>query len=1632
MIPLLKIRLHKIKNNPFKQIIQYSLPLVYIIWILIILYEITDTRPSIDPPQDSTSTLYSLFDLNVTHPTVSGFEFSNRSYGIISKDKQIQIKMKEYFDALKVSDRFTIYDSYEAYYNGTYFNSYSVSFAFEVNKNEQNEYQCQVYIDQFDDDRFMNSYNVLYETATLTEYGIGILPMFYTGVLSQLLMHLEGKEPTNNYVIKYMSFQTYGGVNSFSYELPNYVIFGLLAFFYYFTCISMMLWMIEEKEHKLTLFLFRQGMTNKSYILSWFVIFCVLSMPIAIIMSIILVIYYFVGINIIWLFITFILFLVNLFSYSFFFHSLFDKSQDATVISKISYLAICAFSFIINSIHFPYKFRILFLFFPQINISTVLSLIISFGGINVDLITKITALNGGVCILYCYVMFILSSLFFFGFGIFIMKYKQSKLPLSTFICNLCTTTTTKQLSIIDQEDKTNQLLITNNNNFHQEPNQYQTQSKADNTHLHIDKVTKQYGDLIAVNEFEGDLYPGEIFCLLGHNGAGKTTLIKILSGGENPNSGDIYMDNISLITNKNYLFKHIGICSQENIFFDYLTVEQHISLMYELKGGKVNIIEMNDLITKLGLNLKAKWLTKELSGGDKRKLCVALALIGQSKLILLDEPTSGMDIVSKRVLWDFLKGYRQNKIIILTTHSIDEAEYLGDRIGIMLEGKYYCSGTSTFLKSKLSKGYTINLILDSSRFTREMVNQLYIELKQIDQTAEIKYQSMFMLSMYFKTINEQVNAVFSKLSELKNNFPIVNYTMSSTTLEEVFLFVNVLQNEPNVNGVLSLNDSIPITNESQNIQIADKTPPSCCGQIYLNIKRQCISFWRNKLSFFIEIFSSLMLFLVIIFIFILSYLTIRETNERDFTDLLEINNAIHYKFFEGTTVDSLKSSYYYKSASPILNFNYFDIEPTDINNPDTLITKNNNKTIRNSIFLNNINNTTHISIATSFSNKFAFHADMNMLLSYLFERDYGIKASFSPVIKLINTYHRTQSDTTLLEALLFILLSCITLISFGTYLLTNLIKERQNNIVHLYYLSGGNMCSYWISNLILDILKYCILVFIIILLSPIGHISFASNCFIGISIVSCCLYTYLFSYMFNTHEDGNKMYMTFNLVCLVLLPLLIDINASSGYFRYVTVSDFLPFTALFSAIIRFEFLSVGYYGFYIVIKTPIVFIIQCVVYTVLIMLCEKKVFQKWYHCICKTVYYVFSSSSNNLQQQQQQQTTQRTFNEELLSGDIVVNACNNIVKDYNKEQQDKIALDTDKKQLSVKISGLSKIYYKCCCCNRSIKAVNNLYIGLNQNEKLGLLGYNGSGKTTVFKSLINEIMFDGNISIFGYNNKSQFKQIRKSIGYCPQENALFDYLTVNDMLLYFQKLRNVHMSIDDILKTYDLIKYRNTLTTHLSGGNKRKLLFAIALIDNNSELLLLDEPSTGVDPKSRRKMWENINRLSSNKNFNMILSTHSMEEAEILCDTVSWLRDGQLICLGNPEQLKLAHSMGYILHIKFNEDDNVFEGDDDIIRQVSTVFNIAYDRCLMYVKDIPKVLSYLRKILSFYESVHTKVSKCTLIDIRRDLSFEIVLNIIESMQSELFAQILTMKESSNDIAELTISMVPLENIFTKM
>ncbi|XP_053285794.1 phospholipid-transporting ATPase ABCA1 [Pleuronectes platessa] len=225
------------------------------------------------------------------------------------------------------------------------------------------------------------------------------------------------------------------------------------------------------------------------------------------------------------------------------------------------------------------------------------------------------------------------------------------------------------------------------------------------------KIYKK-GAKLAVNHLNLKFYEGQITSFLGHNGAGKTTTISVLTGLFPPTSGTVYIKGLDIRHDMDIIRRMLGVCPQHNVLFDILTVEEHVWFYGRLKGlseEEVNA-ELDTLLENVGLVHKRHEQTKNLSGGMQRKLSVAIAFVGGSKVVVLDEPTAGVDPYSRRGIWDLLLKYRKDRTIILSTHYMDEAELLGDRIAIISQGKLSCCGSPLFLKSKLGSGYYLTVV----------------------------------------------------------------------------------------------------------------------------------------------------------------------------------------------------------------------------------------------------------------------------------------------------------------------------------------------------------------------------------------------------------------------------------------------------------------------------------------------------------------------------------------------------------------------------------------------------------------------------------------------------------------------------------------------------------------------------------------------------------------------------------------------------------------------------------------------------------------------------------------------------------------------------------------------------------
>lgn len=220
--------------------------------------------------------------------------------------------------------------------------------------------------------------------------------------------------------------------------------------------------------------------------------------------------------------------------------------------------------------------------------------------------------------------------------------------------------------------------------------------------IKTERLTKKYKDLTAVSSLDLCILQGELFALLGVNGAGKTTTIKMLTCLTKPSGGNAFVNGNSIITDVAAVKNIIGVSPQKTAVAPNLSVKENLELMCGVHGfsREKQYAKIKELSEQFELKTILSKRAGKLSGGWQRRLSIAMALISEPQILFLDEPTLGLDVLARSDLWDTIRALKEKITIVLTTHYMEEAEALSDRIGIMKDGKLLALGTAEELKAK--------------------------------------------------------------------------------------------------------------------------------------------------------------------------------------------------------------------------------------------------------------------------------------------------------------------------------------------------------------------------------------------------------------------------------------------------------------------------------------------------------------------------------------------------------------------------------------------------------------------------------------------------------------------------------------------------------------------------------------------------------------------------------------------------------------------------------------------------------------------------------------------------------------------------------------------------------------------
>lgn len=305
--------------------------------------------------------------------------------------------------------------------------------------------------------------------------------------------------------------------------------------------------------------------------------------------------------------------------------------------------------------------------------------------------------------------------------------------------------------------------------------------------LKVNNLAHIYPDgTCAVRDISFNVREGEVLSFLGANGAGKSTTMNMLCGTLEATIGDAWVKGRSITKEKVLARRNLGIAMQKDVIWDDVNVEDHLFFFARLRGlrGASLRQSVSDMLVSLGFPEKKHSLAGTLSGGQKRRLCVGLAMVGGSSVVYLDEPTAGLDPVSRRQLWELVQRNRAGRAILLTTHFMDEADVLGDRIAIVKEGRMRAIGTSRFLKERFGLGYMLRMSM------QEQVDNRLVHRMVCEYIDDVSVASAAGTEFSLRLPRDAVPVFPRMLERLENesaSLGVVSYGIETTTLEEVFM-----------------------------------------------------------------------------------------------------------------------------------------------------------------------------------------------------------------------------------------------------------------------------------------------------------------------------------------------------------------------------------------------------------------------------------------------------------------------------------------------------------------------------------------------------------------------------------------------------------------------------------------------------------------------------------------------------------------------------------------------------------------------------------------------------------------------------------------------------------------------------
>lgn len=650
--------------------------------------------------------------------------------------------------------------------------------------------------------------------------------------------------------------------------------------------------------------------------------------------------------------------------------------------------------------------------------------------------------------------------------------------------------------------------------------------------IRISNLSKSFGSKTAVNKLNLNIYEDQITVLLGHNGAGKTTTMSMLTGMFPPTSGTAYLNGKDIRTEVNEARGSLGLCPQHNVLFDELTVKEHIIFFARLKGIKDKreiAHEVSRYINILELKDKINAQSKTLSGGMKRKLSIGIALCGNSKIVICDEPSSGMDPAGRRALWDLLIAEKKGRTILISTHHMDEADVLGDRIAIMSEGQLRTVGSSFFLKNKFGTGYKLICVKEPNCDANVILNVLKEFAPDVHIESDAQTEAIFIISEQHLPIFQHI---FKRLESDAAKLKMSSFGCNLTTLEEVFLKLGTdcVQERPEEDQHDGTTEG-STTVLFNDLTSADKVTGTklIIYQIEAMLLKKFHFMRRNYRSFLY-----LALFSIWIVVIMMSAPTLKFSSapprEISFGSYDDTETVISSDVKDGPLNELVKS---YVSL-----FGGKDATKVTSEDMQTYILKKSEESLPTVSRQFLVGVTIQAKQITAWFNGQPFHSislTLNTvnraLLKNLAGNEFDISLTNKPFVWSANSNDSNIIREDISGVIMPLIIFFILLIHWPSIFIGFYIKERESRAKLLQLISGANRFVYWATSFLFDYAIF--LVVICALVGGVGifqrpHLSTAGE--LGTILMILLFYgfatlplIYAFSYLFSKHSTGESM-----------------------------------------------------------------------------------------------------------------------------------------------------------------------------------------------------------------------------------------------------------------------------------------------------------------------------------------------------------------------------------------------------------------------------------------------------------------------------------------------------------------------------